>query len=208
MTRNIPSTAAIGLSRRLVPKPNFATRNRKRRRDARITRVARVLRAGEPDCIEVSALSRKRANRPDPRIWRQSIEEIDISKLHSAIRANLVSFPSQIPVFPGCGHTDVQHKLVQLYFLFGWTCATIGARYGLARDRVRRVLSAWKWRAANAGYIQRIPFAEFPTPTEPYDAVCAPDAGCRQAGKSRSDVLGPVSEFDPKRDFEHQLWLH
>jgi hypothetical protein len=93
----------------------------------------------------------------DPGIRRQSIGEIDIDKLRTAIRANWVSFPSQVPTFPTCGRTDVQRRLIQLYFLLGWRCSDIAARYGLLQGQVRAILITWKWRAANAGYIQHIP---------------------------------------------------
>jgi hypothetical protein len=89
----------------------------------------------------------------------RNIEEADISSVRRAIRANWISFPSQVPTFSGCGQTDVQRKLIQLYFLMGWNCATIAARYGLVPDGVRRILNSWKRRAANAGYLQDIRLA-------------------------------------------------
>jgi hypothetical protein len=103
---------------------------------------------------------RIRESLPNSSVRDQNIEEIDISNLSKAIRHNWVSFPSQVPTFPGCGWPNLQHKLIQLYFVMGWGCATIAARYGLARHQVLHVLNAWKSRAANAGYIQHIPIAE------------------------------------------------
>ena len=88
---------------------------------------------------------------------RHNIEEIDIKNLRDAIRANWVSFPSQIPTFPSSGWPELQCKLVQLYFVLGWNCTDIAIRYGIDEQRVRAVLHGWKWRAANAGYIQHIP---------------------------------------------------
>jgi hypothetical protein len=105
-------------------------------------------------------VQRIRGSRPDSSVRDQNIGEIDISNLSRAIRHNWVSFPSQVPTFPGCGWPDLQHKLIQLYFVMGWSCATIAARYGLARHQVLHVLNAWKARAANAGYIQHIPVEE------------------------------------------------
>jgi hypothetical protein len=101
-----------------------------------------------------------RATRPDPGIRSLSIQEIDIGNLRKAVRANWVSFPSQIPIFPAGRHAHLEPKLVQLYFVMGWSCARIAARYGLAYDQVRHILNEWKWRAANAGYIQHIPCAD------------------------------------------------
>jgi hypothetical protein len=97
---------------------------------------------------------------PDARILNQSIEEADVRNVRRAICANWISFPSQVPTFAGCGPPDLQHKLIQLYFVMGWSCAKIAARYGLLEGRVRGVLDVWKWRAANAGYLQHIPSAE------------------------------------------------
>jgi len=91
------------------------------------------------------------------RARQQNIEEMDIGRVRAAIRANRASFPSQVPAFPSCGQPELQHKLVQLFFVRGWNCGVIAARYGLTGRRVRSILNAWKWRAANAGYIQHIP---------------------------------------------------
>jgi len=88
---------------------------------------------------------------------RQSIEAIDIKNLRAAIRANWVSFPSQIPIFPSSAAPELQSKLAQLYFVLGWNCADIANRYGMVEQRVRDILHGWKFRAANAGYIQHIP---------------------------------------------------
>jgi hypothetical protein len=91
-------------------------------------------------------------------VFRQhSVEEIDIKNLRTAIRANWVSFPSQIPVFPSSASPELQSKLVQLYFVLGWNCADIANRYGIVEQRVRDILHGWKFRAANAGYLQHIP---------------------------------------------------
>jgi len=88
---------------------------------------------------------------------QQNIEEMDIGRVRAAIHANRASFPSQVPAFPSCGRPELQHKLVQLYFVRGWHCSVIAARYGLTAHRLRCILNTWKWRAANAGYIQHIP---------------------------------------------------
>jgi len=97
---------------------------------------------------------------PDTTVRNQDIREMDISNLRRAIRANWVSFPSQIPTLPHCGQPGLEHKIVLLYLVMGWNCTRIAARYGLVHQEVRCVLNAWKLRAANAGYIQHIPPAE------------------------------------------------
>jgi hypothetical protein len=103
-----------------------------------------------------------RRDRLDPSVRNRNLQELEIGLLREAIRANWVSFPSQVPVFPSCGLRAMQPKLVQLYFVLGWKCAHIASRYGLPATQVRQVLNAWRCRAANAGYIQHIP-AAFPT---------------------------------------------
>jgi hypothetical protein len=90
-------------------------------------------------------------------VMDHNIEGLEINSLRKAIRANRVSFPSQVPVFPKHDRADLQRKMVQLYFLLGWSCNRIGARYNLCRQRVQQVLNAWKRRAVQMGYIQPIP---------------------------------------------------
>lgn len=71
-----------------------------------------------------------------------------------AIRRNLVSFPSQIPAF--VKHGELQERIVQLFFVRGWTVKAICDRYGLGKSTVRKLISDWKIRAVAAGYIQEI----------------------------------------------------
>jgi hypothetical protein len=147
---------------RLYPKPNYE--------ESAQNRPGRGLRPYEVECKTVVWLPLKcqeqfttlpaRARRLDARIHDYNIGEIDLSVLRTAIRANRISFPSQVPAFPSCGQADLQQKFVQLYFLMGWSCARIAARYGLARHQVRGLLHVWKSRAANTGYLQHIPSAD------------------------------------------------
>jgi len=133
-------------------------------------RPSRDLRPYEIECKTVVWLPRRRpeqlttlharTRRPDARVRSQNIGEIDLSDLRRAVRANWVSFPSQVPTFPSCGQADLQRKLIQLYFLMGWSCARIATRYGLVQQHVRGVLLAWKCRAVSTGYLQHIPPAE------------------------------------------------
>ena len=76
--------------------------------------------------------------------------EVDIRDLREAIRANRVSFPSQVPTFTEYDRPDLQRKLAQLYFVLGWNCNNIGARYGLSAGRVQEILNTWKRRAVKA----------------------------------------------------------
>jgi hypothetical protein len=88
------------------------------------------------------------------------IEKLKINLLRNAVRSNQVSFPSQVPIFPKHDRPDLQRKIVQLYFLFGWSCSRIGARYGLLRQRVQQILNTWTLRAVQMGYVQSIPPAQ------------------------------------------------
>jgi hypothetical protein len=85
------------------------------------------------------------------------IEELSLSELRGKIRRNRVSFPAQVPTFQKHDRPDLQRKTVQLYFLFGWSCSKIAERYGVLRQRVQQILSTWKRRAIQMGYIQEIP---------------------------------------------------
>jgi hypothetical protein len=76
--------------------------------------------------------------------------------LRQAVQENLVSFPSQVPVFVKQARPDLQQKLVLLYFVRGWTMDEIAERYGLGRQRMGQILTAWRTSAAKEGYIQAI----------------------------------------------------
>lgn len=95
----------------------------------------------------------------------RQLEDIGIRDLREAIRANRVSFPSQVPTFQKHDRPGLQRKLAQLYFVLGWNCSTIGARNGLVPARVRQILNTWRHRAVKTGYIQHIP------PPEAVDTV-------------------------------------
>jgi len=98
------------------------------------------------------------ASPPGPTV--RQLEDVHIRDLREAIRANRVSFPSQVPTFTRHDQPDLQRKLAQLYFVLGWDYGNIGARYGLGPARVRQILDTWKCRAVKAGYIQHITPAE------------------------------------------------
>ena len=87
----------------------------------------------------------------------KGVENLRIDRLRAAIRDNRVSFPSQVPVFSKHDRPDLQRKIVQLYFVLGWSCNDIARRHGLVGQRVRQILNHWKQRAAQTGYVQQIP---------------------------------------------------
>lgn len=127
---------------------------------------------------------RTRSRKSGPRKRRNALPPLDQVKLHSlrsdqlrlAIRNNLVTFPSQVPVFERHDRPDLQRRIVQLYFLLGWSCETIAARFGLLRQRIGQVLSTWKRRAVEMGYIQVIP----------------PPTSIHRSGRPIQLVLSPV----------------
>lgn len=98
--------------------------------------------------------SRRRAL---PALDRVKLETLRADQLRAAVRSNLVTFPSQVPVFERHDRPDLQRRVVQLYFVLGWNCGTIAARYGMLRQRIGQVLNTWKKRAVETGYIQYIP---------------------------------------------------
>lgn len=76
--------------------------------------------------------------------------------LRTAITRNLVSFPSQIQPFMKRGSGDLQERVVQLYFVRGWSVRTICERYGLSKAMTHKLLAEWRVRAIESGYIQEI----------------------------------------------------
>jgi len=76
--------------------------------------------------------------------------------LRTAITRNLVSFPAQVQPFIRRSPGDIQEKVVQLYFVRGWSIRRIGDRYGLSKAMAHKLLSEWRIRAIESGYIQEI----------------------------------------------------
>ncbi len=85
------------------------------------------------------------------------LESVRLDLLQSAIRANEVSFPSQVPVFVRHAPPDLQCRVVQLYFIHGWSCGKIAKRYGFVRNYIWGVVNEWRRHAVSLGYIQVIP---------------------------------------------------
>jgi hypothetical protein len=76
--------------------------------------------------------------------------------LQLAIRRNFVCFPAQAPVFGKLPRREIQWRLAVLYFVRGWSTRQIGVRYGLTRERCGQIISEWRIRAVNMGYIQDV----------------------------------------------------
>lgn len=96
-----------------------------------------------------------RASQPVSGVFEVDLDlgKTDIRNLREAIRANRVSFPSQVPTFAESDRPDLQRKLAQLYFVLGRNSPDIGRRFDLAPGRVQKILSAWKHAAVKALYI-------------------------------------------------------
>jgi hypothetical protein len=95
--------------------------------------------------------------RPLPALDDTRLKDLSLDQLRQAIRINGVSFPSPVPTFERHDRPDLQWRIVQLYFVLGWSCACIAERYGLLRQRVCQILNTWKRRAVEMGYVQCIP---------------------------------------------------
>jgi DNA-binding response OmpR family regulator len=96
----------------------------------------------------------------DGRPAKESVENllwVSLRRLRKAIQNGWVSFPSQVPVFARESRSDIQWRLVELYFVRNWSCSDLGQRYGVTMERVRQLLSAWVRRAVLIGYLQEMP---------------------------------------------------
>jgi transposase-like protein len=80
-----------------------------------------------------------------------------LARLRQAIQNRRVSFPAQVPSFQREYSAEIQWRVVTLYFIRGWTCEQLAARYGVTASRVRQLLRRWVECAAALGYLQEIP---------------------------------------------------
>jgi hypothetical protein len=76
--------------------------------------------------------------------------------LRTAITRNLVTFPAQIQPFMKRTAGDLPERIVQLYFVRGWSVRNICERYGMSKAMVHKLLAEWRIRAVESGYIQEI----------------------------------------------------
>jgi hypothetical protein len=86
-----------------------------------------------------------------------SLDKLSLNQLQDAIRANRISFPSQAPLFIKHADGNLQCHVVLLYFVRGWSCDTIGKRYGFSRQFIWYIVSEWRHHAAAVGYLEVIP---------------------------------------------------
>jgi hypothetical protein len=83
------------------------------------------------------------------------------SVLRRALRSNIISFPSQVPVLSRQSTSDIQWRAVHLYFLQGWAVSAISIRFRIPIHRIWRLLNEWVVRALAFGYIQIIDAEDF-----------------------------------------------
>jgi len=98
-------------------------------------------------------------NQPDDGAAME-IAQMGLRRLRAAIQNQEISFPSQVPVFVCQSRSEIQWRLVGLYFIRNWSCTDLGQRYGVTMERVRQLISQWVQRAAVLGYLQEIPGVE------------------------------------------------
>jgi hypothetical protein len=84
------------------------------------------------------------------------INQMGLRRLRAAIQNHEISFPSQVPVFACQSRSEIQWRLVELYFIQNWSCTDLGQRYGVTMERARQLISQWVQRAAVLGYLQEI----------------------------------------------------
>ena len=96
-----------------------------------------------------------------------NIAQTSLRRLRTAIQNHEVSFPAQVPIFSCQSRSDIQWRLVDLYFVRNWSCAQLGERYGVTMERARQLISQWVQRAIVLGYLQEIP--------APWEALAAVD---------------------------------
>jgi len=62
-----------------------------------------------------------------------------------------------IPIFPYQYRADIQWRLVELYFIRGWSTKKLAERYGVTSRRIQQSLQHWVVSAMERGYLQAIP---------------------------------------------------
>jgi hypothetical protein len=126
-----------------------------------------------------------------------NLNQLRLDQLQEAIRANQVSFPSQVPVFIKHAEGRLQSHVVLLYFVLGWSCDKIARRYSFTRQHIWQIVSEWRRHAVALGYLQVIPPPEvlrplratrvaYPVPVPSRSEVVRHNSGVR-------DVRFPVS---------------
>jgi hypothetical protein len=97
---------------------------------------------------------RERKDRPVERARRT------LQQFREAIQRNEIAFPSPAPKFPCQCKPEIQWRAAELFLIHGWTCARLGARYGVTRGRIWQYVRGWIDCALALGYLEDIPPAD------------------------------------------------
>jgi len=87
-------------------------------------------------------------------VWLKTPVHPGSAALRRALRENLVSFPSQIPILLKRPEADMQWRMVMLFFVRGWSSVGIAERFGVPKHRIKNSLNEWSVRALALGYVQ------------------------------------------------------
>ncbi len=88
---------------------------------------------------------------------------LKIDELRQAVRANRVNFPVPVPIFAAQFRPEIQWRIVELYFVRGWSSKDLAQRYGVTCRRIQQALQQWVVLAMSRGYLQEIPPAPLAT---------------------------------------------
>lgn len=101
-----------------------------------------------------------------------------IDEIRQAIKANRVNFPVPVPIFPAQFRPEIQWRLVELYFIRGWSTRQLAERYGVTARRIQQSIQQWTGLAVARGYLQVIPpeAPVMPSSVPAWMAAVTPDA--------------------------------
>jgi len=88
---------------------------------------------------------------------RVDLSRMSLRRLRNAIHNNEVTFPAQVPTFACQSRSEIQWRLVDLYFVRSWSCSRLAERYGMTMERARQIVANWVQRAIVLGYLQEVP---------------------------------------------------
>ena len=83
-----------------------------------------------------------------------NVADLGLLRLRRAIRNNQVSFPSQVPVFSSQTASDIQWRIVALFFVQNWSAGDLGVRYNCSGSYICKIIAQWVLRASALGYLQ------------------------------------------------------
>jgi len=81
---------------------------------------------------------------------------VSLHSLRKAVQANRVAFPIPIPIFAKQQRADIQWRVVDLYFVRGWSSKQLATRYDVSDRRIQQLLQHWVIRAKSVGFLQAI----------------------------------------------------